>query len=154
MGFVRRLILALSRKSNLLAHQLIWNIRTNTFKNEDTPDMEMKAKLEPIARQIEIDFTPDAKGFYERVFAFSDRLTKVSDTIKVYPKGNARKEGTTAQWILPWLSSTLTMCRFFLACLQELRLIGSEVPPGVYLPSNPEAIVTSLIPESGAPMQR
>lgn len=91
----------------------------------------MQAKLEPIARQIEIDFTPDAKHFYERVFAFSDRLTKVSDTIKVYPKGNSRKE----------------------ACLQELRSIGSEVPPGVYLPSNPEAIVISLIPESGAPMQ-
>jgi len=33
-------------------------------------------------------------------------------------------------------------------------LIGSEVPLGVYLPSNPEAIVISLIPESGAPMQR
>jgi phosphatidylinositol 4-kinase len=94
MGFVRRLILALSKKSNLLAHQLIWNIRTNTFKNEDTPDSEMQAKLEPIARQIEIDFTPDARNFYERVFAFSNRLTKVSDTIKVHPKGNARKEGT------------------------------------------------------------
>jgi phosphatidylinositol 4-kinase len=93
MGFVRRLILALSKKSNLLAHQLIWNIRTNTFKNEDTPDNEMQAKLEPIARQIEIDFTHDARNFYERVFAFSDRLTKVSDTIKIYPKGNARKEG-------------------------------------------------------------
>jgi len=53
----------------------------------------MQAKLEPIARQIEIDFTQDAKFFYERVFAFSDRLTKVSDTIKVYPKGNSRKEG-------------------------------------------------------------
>ena len=34
-----------------------------------------------------------------------------------------------------------------------MRSIGSEVPPGVYLPSNPEAIVISLIPESGAPMQ-
>jgi phosphatidylinositol 4-kinase A len=99
MGFVRRLILALSRKSNLLAHQLIWNIRTNTFKNEDTPDTEMQAKLEPIARQIEIDFTPDAKNFYERVFAFSDRLTKVSDTIKVHPKGNARKEGNSNSMI-------------------------------------------------------
>ena len=53
----------------------------------------MQAKLEPIARQIEIDFTHDASSFYERVFAFSDRLTKVSDTIKIYPKGNARKEG-------------------------------------------------------------
>ncbi|CAF2620802.1 unnamed protein product [Rotaria sp. Silwood2] len=131
MGFVRRLILALSKKSNLLAHQLIWNIRTNTYKNEDTPDNEMQAKLEPIARQIEIDFTYDARNFYERVFTFSDRLTKVSDTIKSYPKGNSRKE----------------------ACLQELRSIGSEVPPGVYLPSNPEATVISLIPESGAPMQ-
>jgi hypothetical protein len=41
-----------------------------------------------------------------------------------------------------------------LACLKALREIGSEVPPGVYLPSNPEAIVISLLPESGAPMQR
>ena len=93
MGFVRQLILVLSSKSNLLAHQLIWNIRTNMYKNEDTPDAEMQAKLEPIARQIELNFTPEAKKFYERVFAFSDRLTKVSDTIKVYPKGNERKEG-------------------------------------------------------------
>ena len=93
MGFVRRLIFALSKKSNLLAHQLIWNIRANTYKNEDTPDSEMQAKLEPIARQVEFDFTYNAKDFYERVFTFSDRLTKVSDTIKAYPKGNARKEG-------------------------------------------------------------
>jgi phosphatidylinositol 4-kinase len=99
MGFVRRLILALSKKSNLLAHQLIWNIRTNTFKNEDTPDNEMQAKLEPIARQIEIDFTHDARNFYERVFAFSDRLTKVSDTIKIYPKGNSRKEGEIKRFL-------------------------------------------------------
>ncbi len=83
----------LSRKSNLLAHQLIWNIRTNTYKNETTPDSEMQKKLEPIAEQIEINLTPDAKKFYERVFAFSDKLTKVSDVIKVFPKGNERKEG-------------------------------------------------------------
>jgi hypothetical protein len=43
---------------------------------------------------------------------------------------------------------------FLLACLKALREIGSKVPPGVYLPSNPEAIVISLLPESGAPMQR
>ncbi len=87
------MILDLSRKSNLLAHQLIWNIRTNTYKNETTPDSEMQKKLEPIAEQIEINLTPDAKKFYERVFAFSDKLTKVSDVIKVFPKGNERKEG-------------------------------------------------------------
>jgi len=149
MGFVRRLILALSKKSNLLAHQLIWNIRTNTYKNEDMPDHEMQAKLEPIARQIEIDFTHDARNFYERVFAFSDRLTKVSDTIKIYPKGNARKEGKIST-----NNKNQSIFLHFKACLHELRAIGSEVPPGVYLPSNPEAIVISLIPESGAPMQR
>lgn len=93
MGFVRRLILALSKKSNLLAHQLIWNIRTNTFKNETTLDVDMQKKLEPIANKIIEGFTPQARQFYERVFTFSDTLTKVSDTIKVFPKGNARKEG-------------------------------------------------------------
>lgn len=63
------------------------------FKNETTPDTDMQPKLESIAQQIEMNFTPDAKKFYERVFAFSDQLTKVSDIIKVYPKGNERKEG-------------------------------------------------------------
>jgi phosphatidylinositol 4-kinase len=53
----------------------------------------MQTKLEPIAQQIEANLTVDAKKFYERVFAFSDRLTKVSDIIKGYPKGNERKEG-------------------------------------------------------------
>ncbi|UJR22456.1 hypothetical protein I4U23_025514 [Adineta vaga] len=131
MGLVRRLILALSRKSNLLAHQLIWNIRTNVYKNETTPDEEMRVKLNPIADQIQAALTTDAKDFYERVFEFSDRLTNVSDIIKVYPKGKERKD----------------------ACLDALKALGSEVKTGVYLPSNPEAIVISLSPESGAPMQ-
>ena len=93
MGFVRRLILALSRKSNLLAHQLIWNIRTNVYKNETTPDEDMQAKLKPIADQIQAAFTSNAREFYERVFEFSDKLTNVSDIIKVYPKGPERKNG-------------------------------------------------------------
>lgn len=54
----------------------------------------MQAKLEPIAEEIERILTPDAKKFYERVFAFSNQLTKVSDIIKVFPKGNERKEGS------------------------------------------------------------
>ena len=132
MGLVRRLILELSRKSNLLAHQLIWNIRTNTFKDEDTPDREMQMKLDPIVQQIERDFTPEARQFHERVFAFSEKLTNVSAIIKPEEKGIKRKQ----------------------ACLHALRAIGSEVPSGVYLPSNPEAIIIDLDPESGAPMQR
>ena len=132
MGLVRQLILELSRKSNLLAHQLIWNIRTNTFKDEDTPDREMQEKLDPIAEEIERGFTPEARQFYERVFAFSEKLTNVSAIIKPEEKGMKRKQ----------------------ACLQALRAIGSDVPAGVYLPSNPEAIIIDLDPESGAPMQR
>ncbi|CAF0823433.1 unnamed protein product [Adineta ricciae] len=131
MGFVRRLILALSRKSNLLAHQLIWNIRTNVYKNETTPDDDMLAKLKPIADQIQTAFTSNAREFYERVFEFSDKLTNVSDIIKVYPKGAERKA----------------------ACLKALMDLGSDVKPGVYLPSNPEAVVISLAPETGTPMQ-
>ena len=85
--------MGLASKSNLLAHQLIWNIRTNTFKNETTPDQEMQKKLEPLLQQIEKNFTEDARRFYQRVFTFSDQLTKVSDTIRIYPKGNERKQG-------------------------------------------------------------
>lgn len=49
----------------------------------------------------------------------------------------------------------MILCLFNnLACLSALKEIGSEVPTGVYLPSNPEAIVVSLSPGSGAPMQR
>jgi hypothetical protein len=53
----------------------------------------MKKKLEPIIQQIESGFTFEARNFYDRVFTFSDKLTKVSDTIKVHPKGNERKTG-------------------------------------------------------------
>ncbi len=67
----------------------------------------MQTKLEPIAEQIEIDLTIDAKKFYERVFAFSNRLTKVSDTIKVYPKGNERKEG------MNYFNFNIKFCLFF-----------------------------------------
>ena len=64
---------------------------------------------------------------------------------KSFPKAtNGKKVGTSSEH-LPSSRS---------ACLKALKEIGSEVPPGVYLPSNPEAIVISIRAGSGAPMQR
>lgn len=120
------------------------------YKNETTPDEEMQKKLKPIADQIELDFTADAKNFYNRVFEFSDKLTNVSDIIKAYPKGAERKNGEFHAIVQLFVIDFLSM----LACLKALKDLGSEVKPGVYLPSNPEAVVISLAPDSGAPMQR
>lgn len=53
----------------------------------------MKKKLDPVLKQIKDEFTDDARQFYERVFTFSNQLTKVSDIIKDYPKGTERKDG-------------------------------------------------------------
>jgi phosphatidylinositol 4-kinase len=72
----------------------------------------------------------NAKEFYEKEFAFFDKVTSISGEIRKFPKGPERKK----------------------ACLDELAKI--EVQQGCYLPSNPEALVVDIDAKSGTPMQR
>ncbi|XP_030847458.1 phosphatidylinositol 4-kinase alpha isoform X1 [Strongylocentrotus purpuratus] len=130
-GFVTELILVLAKKSQLLAHQLIWNMKTNIFKDEEAKerDGEFADALEALIEGIIASLSGPAKDFYEREFDFFGKITAISGEIRPYPKGDERKA----------------------ACLKALATI--QLQPGCYLPCNPEAVVMEIDYKSGTPMQ-
>ncbi|XP_022109490.1 phosphatidylinositol 4-kinase alpha-like [Acanthaster planci] len=130
-GYVTELITILAQKSQLLSHQLIWNMKTNIFTDEDgkNRDAEIADHLEAIMETIFSNLSGPAKAFYEREFDFFGKITAISGEIRPFPKGEERKA----------------------ACLKALSQI--QLQPGCYLPSSPEAIVMEIDYKSGTPMQ-
>ncbi|KAK2556707.1 Phosphatidylinositol 4-kinase alpha [Acropora cervicornis] len=131
LGFVSEYILWAARHSQLLAHQLIWNMKTNVFTDEEAQqkDPEIGAHLENLIDRISKSLSGTALDFFKREFDFFDKVTSISGTIRPYPKGPERKR----------------------ACLDALSKIQAQ--EGVYLPSNPEALVLAIDHNSGTPMQ-
>ncbi|KAG1666136.1 Phosphatidylinositol 4-kinase alpha [Nymphon striatum] len=131
MGYVTEFIKVAAKNSPLIAHQLIWNIKTNMYLDEDgrEKDPDLFGPLEAIMNSILSSFSGAARSFYEREFDFFGKITAISGEIRPYPKGAERKQ----------------------ACLKALQRI--QVQQGCYLPSNPEAVVMDIDYKSGIPLQ-
>ncbi|XP_015600220.1 phosphatidylinositol 4-kinase alpha isoform X2 [Cephus cinctus] len=131
MGYVIEFIKAIAKRSQVVAHQLIWNMHTNMYMDEDKllKDPVLFDVLDSLVKSILSSLSGPAKQFYEREFDFFDKITSISGDIRPYPKGPEREQ----------------------ACLKALRKI--KVQPGCYLPSNPEAMVIDIDYNSGKPMQ-
>ncbi|XP_023247195.1 phosphatidylinositol 4-kinase alpha isoform X2 [Copidosoma floridanum] len=131
MGYVTEFIKAIAKRSQVVAHQLIWNMHTNMYMDEDkqVKDPNLFDTLDALVKNILSALSGPAKQFYEREFDFFEKITSISGEIRPYPKGPERKQ----------------------ACLDALRKI--KVQPGCYLPSNPEAMVIDIDYNSGTPMQ-
>ncbi|XP_067946657.1 phosphatidylinositol 4-kinase alpha-like [Watersipora subatra] len=131
MGYVSEFIVSTARRSQLLTHQLLWNMKSNMYTDEDAQilDEAIGQKLGELIDVIISQLSGSARKFYEREFAFFDRITGVSAIIRPAPKGPERKK----------------------ACLDALSKV--KLIDGCYLPSNPESVVLEIDYASGTPMQ-
>ncbi|UXI14588.1 glycine-tRNA ligase-like [Sarcoptes scabiei] len=131
IGYITEFIKSISKKSQLLAHQFIWNLQTNMFKDEEglVKDADVYEQYESIINHIVSTLSAQAKLFYQKEFDFFGKVTAISGEIRPFPKGNERKN----------------------ALLKALARI--DVQLGCYLPSKPEALVIDIDRKTGVPLQ-
>ncbi|KAI1292021.1 Phosphatidylinositol 4-kinase alpha [Halotydeus destructor] len=131
IGYVAEFIKNAASRSQLLAHQIIWNMKTNMYSDEEgnEPDADLYEPIEHIISCIFQSLSGPAKEFYEREFEFFGKVTAISGEIRKFPKGIERKN----------------------ALLSEIKKV--EVLPGCYLPSNAEAVVVGIDRDVGIPLQ-
>lgn len=132
LGYVERYIIETAQVSQLFAHQIIWNMKANSYKDDDgqIPD-EIKPAVDKVMTKMVDSFPPEDKAFYEKEFSFFAEVTDISGKLKPLIK---RPKPEKKQKIE-----------------EELRKIKVEV--GVYLPSNPDGVVIGIDRKSGKPLQ-
>ncbi|WZH39701.1 Phosphatidylinositol 4-kinase [Fusarium acuminatum] len=132
LGYVKRYILETAQFSQLFAHQIIWNMKANSYKDDDAqvPD-EIKPTLDTVMAQMIDEFATEDRVFFEREFAFFDEVTDISGKLKPYIKLSKPEKTQKIE--------------------EELRKIKVEV--GVYLPSNPDGVVIGIDRKSGKALQ-
>ncbi|KAF9692335.1 hypothetical protein EKO04_009440 [Ascochyta lentis] len=132
LGYVERYIIETARFSQLFAHQIIWNMKANAYKDEasEVPD-PVKPTLDKVMASLESSFSKEDHEFYEREFAFFNEVTGISGTLRsvLHEPKEVKKQKIA----------------------EELRKIEVEV--GVYLPSNPDGQVIGIDRNSGKPLQ-
>lgn len=132
LGYIEQYIIETGKFSQLFAHQIIWNMKANAYKDEESevPD-SVKPVLDKVMDSLIASFTGDDKDFYEREFDFFGEVTSISGKLRPFIKKSKPEKKAKIE--------------------EELRKIQVEV--GVYLPSNPEGVVVGIDRKSGKPLQ-
>ncbi|KAF2499808.1 phosphatidylinositol 4-kinase-like protein STT4 [Lophium mytilinum] len=132
LGYVERYIIETAKFSQLFAHQIIWNMKANAYKDEDSqiPD-PVKPTLDNVTDSLISSFAKSDRLFYEREFSFFNEVTDISGKLRPFIKSPKAEKKEKIE--------------------EELRKIKVEV--GVYLPSNPDGVVIGIDRKSGKPLQ-
>jgi phosphatidylinositol 4-kinase len=87
LGYVEKYILEAAQVSQYFAHQIIWNMKANMYKDEDSqiPD-ELKPTLDRVVDQIVNNLSGEDRAFYNREFTFFNTVTGISGKLKPYIK--------------------------------------------------------------------
>ncbi|EPX75168.1 phosphatidylinositol kinase [Schizosaccharomyces octosporus yFS286] len=132
MGYAESFILEASEVSQLFAHQILWNMKANLYKDESAtvPD-SIKPILDHVMDKMVASLSGDDKSFYEREFFFFNEVTSISGKLKPFIRKSKPEKKAKID--------------------EEMRQIKLDV--GVYLPSNPDGVVVGIDRKSGKPLQ-
>jgi phosphatidylinositol 4-kinase A len=132
LGYVEQFIMEASLLSPLFAHQIIWNMKANAYKDEEStiPD-PLKPTLDRLMERMINALSGEDKSFYEREFAFLNEVTSISGKLKPFIKRSKAEKKAKID--------------------EEMKKIKLDV--GVYLPSNPDGEVIGIDRKSGRPLQ-
>ncbi|KAK9727777.1 phosphatidylinositol-4- kinase [Basidiobolus ranarum] len=132
LGYAEKYILSAAKISQLFAHQIIWNMNANMFKDDEasTPD-SLKPVLDRVIARIVESLSGEDQAFYEKEFKFFNEVTGISGKLKPYIKKSKFEKKQKID--------------------EEMKLI--KVETGVYLPSNPDGVVIDIDYNSGKPLQ-
>lgn len=132
LGYVERFILETAQVSQLFAHQIIWNMLANLYRDEDLTDPDpLKPTLDRIQLEMLKVFSKKDFDYYELEFNFFAEVTDISGKLKPYiKKSKAEKKHKIDE--------------------EMARIV---VKPGVYLPSNPDGVVVDINRKLGKPLQ-
>lgn len=132
LGYVQRYIIETAKFSQLFAHQIIWNMTANAYKDEDSNiEDSLKPTLDMVKNRMTASFSGTDQSFYEREFSFFNEITDISGKLRPFIKKSKPEKKQKIE--------------------EELRKITVEV--GVYLPSNPDGTVIGIDRKSGKPLQ-
>ena len=127
------------------------------YVDEETKqkDPELGDVLEKLADDIKASMTGSALQFYEREFSFFRKVTNISGIIRPFPKGPLRKaeclKALQEVELEPGTYHTPSLTHSLPPSLTHS--LPPSLPPGVYLPSNPDSVVVGIDYQSGRPMQ-